>query len=83
MQLDGNAATIVRDCQETLGIEVDVDKVGMPGNGFVHRVVDDFGKEMVQRLLVGPADIHARTHADRLQAFENPDGGRTVVVGTR
>ena len=39
----------------------------------VHRVVDDFGEEMMQRLLVGAADIHARPPAHRLEAFEHLD----------
>ncbi len=39
----------------------------------VHGVVDDFGKQMMQRLLVGAADIHAGPAAHRLEAFEHLD----------
>ena len=59
-------------------------KVGVAGQRLVHRVVDDFGEEVVQRLLVGAADIHARPAPDRLQAFEHLDVGRGVAgLGAR
>ncbi len=69
MQFDRNTAAVVGDGQEALGIEVHVDEIGVTGHSLVHRVVDDFGKEVVQRLLVGAADVHARTHAHGLEAF--------------
>jgi hypothetical protein len=45
----------------------------MAGDGFVHRVVEDFGDEVVERALVGAADIHTGTAADGLQALEDLD----------
>ncbi len=80
MQLNRDTATVVGDRQEALGIEMHVDEVRVAGHRFVHRVVDDFGKEMMQRLLVGTTDIHAGTHAHRLEAFQHADGGCTVIV---
>ena len=58
---------------------MDLDEVGVTGDRFVHRVVDDFGEEVMQRLLVGAADIHAGAHAHGLEAFEHADGGSVVV----
>ena len=44
-------------------------------------VVDDFGKQVVQRLLVGAADIHARPAADGFEPFEHLDmlGGIAAI----
>ena len=83
MVFDRNAAAVVGDGQEAFGVEMDLDEVGVAGHRLVHRVVDDFGEEVVQRLFVGAADIHARTHANRLEAFENADRGRVVVCRRR
>jgi CubicO group peptidase (beta-lactamase class C family) len=45
----------------------------MTGNRLVHRIVDDFGEQMVHRLVVGAADIHARAAAHGLQPFQHLD----------
>jgi hypothetical protein len=50
---------------------VHLDEGGVAGDGLVHRVVDDFGEQVVQRLLVGAADIHAGAAAHRLQPFQH------------
>jgi len=36
---------------------------------------------VVQRALVGAADVHAGAAADRLEAFEHLDRGCVVIVG--
>ena len=48
--------------------------------GLVHRIVDDFGEQVVQRLLVGAADIHAGAAAHGLQALQHLDVGCRVGV---
>ncbi len=80
MVLDRNAAAIVGDRQETLCIEADLDEIGVACDGLVHGVVDDFGKEVVQRLLVRAANIHAGTAAHRFQPFQHLDGGGVVAA---
>ena len=52
----------------------------MAGHRLVHRVVEHFGGQVVQRRLVGAADIHAGAAANRLQPLQDLDvlGG---VVG--
>ena len=45
----------------------------MAGDGLVHGVVEHFGEEVVQRALVGAADVHARPLAHRLEAFQYLD----------
>jgi hypothetical protein len=41
------------------------------GNRLVHTVVNDFGREVMQRTCVGTTDIHARPPPDRLKAFKD------------
>ncbi len=60
-------------------LRLDADEGRVSGQRLVHRVVDDFGEQMMQRLLVGAADIHARPAPHRLQAFEHLDVGRGVI----
>ena len=79
MRIDWNAAAIVGDGQESVGVQFYLDEGGMPRQRLVHRVVDDFGEQMMQRLLVGAADIHARPAADRLKAFQHLDIARGIA----
>ena len=80
MRIDRNAAAVVGDRQEAVGVELDLDEGGVAGDRLVHRIVDDFGKQVVQRLLVGAADIHARPPAHRLQPFEHLDVAGVVAL---
>ena len=61
-------------------LERDLDAAGVAGDRLVHRIVDDLGGEMVERAGVGPADVHARPAADRLEPLEHLDRGRVVAV---
>jgi hypothetical protein len=45
----------------------------MPGHRLVHRIVQNFGCQMVQRRLGGAADIHAWPAPDRLQPLQHLD----------
>ena len=53
-------------------------KVACARQRLVHGIVDDLGEQVMQRLLVGAADIHAGPAAYRLEAFEHLDIGRAV-----
>jgi hypothetical protein len=80
VRIDRDAAAIVGDGQEAVGGKFDIDEGGVAGHRLVHRIVDDLGEEMVQRLLVGAADIHARPPAHRLQPFEHLDMAGVVAL---
>ena len=54
-------------------------KVAWPASASSMAVVDDFGEQVMQRLLVGAADIHAGPAPHRLKAFEHLDVGRGVA----
>ena len=79
MRIDRDAAAIVGDREESVGTEFHLDEGGVARQRLVHRIVDDLGEQMMQRLFVGAADIHAGATAHRLQAFENLDVGGGVA----
>ncbi len=54
-------------------LDLDLDEVGMAGERLVHGVVDHLGEQVVQRLLVGAADVHAGPPAHRLEPFQHLD----------
>ena len=51
----------------------------LAGDRLVHRIIDHLGGEVVERALVGPADVHAGSAADGLESLEHLD--RRGVVG--
>jgi hypothetical protein len=69
---------------KAVGFHLDLDPVGVAGQRLVHGVVDDFGEQVMQRLLVGAADIHAGAAAHRLKPFQHLDvlGGIAGLVTT-
>lgn len=82
MRVHGHTAAIVGDGQQIAGLERHLNTIGMACNGFVHRVVEHFGGEVVQRPLVGAADVHARPAPDRLQALQDLNRMGIVIGGS-
>ena len=80
MRIDRNAAPIVAHAEETILFHRHVDSCGVAGHRFVHRIVEHFGKEMMQGGFVGAADIHAWASPHRLKPLQNLDR-RGVIVG--
>jgi hypothetical protein len=78
MRVDRNAAPVVVDREITLGVILHLDPAGVALDRLVHGVVHHLGEEVVQRLLVGPADIHAGPAAHRLEPLEHLDRRRRV-----
>ncbi len=72
MRVDRDAAAIVGDGDEAVRLHLDFDPVGVAGQRLVHRIVDHLGEQMMQRLFVGAADIHAGAAAHGLQAPPAP-----------
>ncbi len=66
-----HAATIVRHFQGMVGMEDDLYRLGVPGQGFVDAVVDDFLGKVVRPTGVG---VHAGAFAHRVEAREDFDG---------
>ena len=80
MRIDRDAAAVVGHGQEAVRIERDFDEGRVPGDRLVHGVVDYFRKQVVQRLVVGAADIHSRPPPNRLQPLEDFDCRRVVTA---
>ncbi len=80
MRIDRDAAAIVGDGQKPVRLELDFDATGVALHGLVHGVVEHLGEEVMHRLLVGAADIHAGTPAHRLEPFQHLDVGGGVAV---
>ena len=83
MRIDRNAAAVVGDGDEAVGRHLDLDPVGVAGERLVHGIVDHLGEQVMQRLLVGAADIHAGAAAHRFEPFQDLDvlGGVAGLAG--
>ena len=71
--VDRDATTVVAHGERTVGFETDLDPAGVAGDRLVHGVVEQFRGQMVQGMLVGAADEHAGSAADRLEALQDLD----------
>ena len=84
MRIDRDPAAVVANGHPVAGAELDLDAGGMAGDRLVHRIVEDFGHEVMEPALVGAADIHAGAAANRLEPFQNLDVlGGIAVAGFR
>ena len=61
-------------------LQRDLDPRCMSCDCFIHRIVDHFGGKVMQRALVGPADIHAGTPPDGLEPLQHLDRGCIVIT---
>ena len=73
VRIDRNAATVIGDGNEAVRLHFHVDPVGMAGQRLVHGIVDHLGEQVMQRLLVGAADIHAGAAAYRFEPLQHLD----------
>ena len=82
VRVDRDAAAIVGDGEGAVGGKLHLDEGGMPGQSLVHGIVDHLGEQVMERLLVGAADVHAGPPAHRLEAFQHLDvvGGVGVAI---
>jgi hypothetical protein len=81
MLINRNTTTIVSDTQISISLILNFNARGVACHRFVHRVVDNFCKQVVKRLFVSSTDIHARAAAHRFEAFEHGNIiGRVAVL---
>ena len=77
-----DAAPVIEDGDGIVGMHGDRDLVAEPGERLVDRVVHHLEHHVVQARAIGSvSDVHAGALADRLEAFEDLDRVRAVVVG--
>ena len=79
VRIDRHAAAVVGDGQIAALLERHLDERRVAGDRFVHRIVDHLGEQMMERVGIGPAHIHARAPAHRLQPLEHFDRGGGVT----
>ncbi len=82
MRIDRHTAAVVDYGQPVADVERDLDPRRVARNGFVHTVVDDFRCKMMQRTLVGAANVHAGTATDGFEPFQHLDLGGVVAFGS-
>ena len=73
VHVDRDAAAVVDDRDAVVLVDRHVDVVAVAGEGLIDGVVDDLVDEVVQAALARAADVHARAHADGLEALEDLD----------
>jgi hypothetical protein len=73
MGIDRYTPPIVAHCENIVRFQFHFDSRGVACHGFVHRVVEYLGRQMVECALVRPADIHAGAAANCFEAFQNLD----------
>src|SRR5690606_15819166 len=79
-----DAAAVVANRNAVVGVDLDVDVIGMAGQRLVDAVVHDLGDHVVQtRSVVGVADIHTGPFTDGFEALENLDGISAVFSRLR
>ena len=81
MLVDRDAAAVVADRDVVAGGQRHLDPRRETGDRLVHRIVEHLSDEMMQRALVGAADIHAGAAADGFEPFQHLDRGGVVGFG--
>ena len=78
-----DAAAVIRDLNDVVFQDLDLDVVAVAGQCFIDGVVHDLVDQMMQAALAGGTDIHARALAHRLQTLQNLDlAGIILMVGS-
>ena len=82
VNIHGNPAPVVADGNRVIRVNFDGHIVRVACQSFVDAIVHDFIDHVVQAgAVVSVTDIHAGAFANRLQAFENFDRIRAILLG--
>ena len=76
---DGDASTVVADFDDVPGQDVHFNVCTEAGQRLVDGVIDDLIDQMVESAGTGRTDVHAGTHPDRFETFEDLDLLGTIV----
>jgi hypothetical protein len=81
VDVDWDAAAVVFDGHGVVDVDRDLDVIGVAGERFVDRVVDNFVHHVVQAAdVIGIADVHARALAHGVESLEDFDVFCCVVL---
>ena len=79
-----NASAIIAHGDAAVAVQGQFDVGGEPGLDLVHRVVDDLERHVMQAgTVIGVPDIHARSAAHGIEAFEDRNRGGVIRIGVR
>ena len=81
MEVNGDAASVVRDPDAAVGLQDNLNVVAVTGQRLIDGVVHHFIHQVVQAAGAGGTDVHAGTLADGLEAFQNGDLISAVLHG--
>src|SRR5215472_15779311 len=59
MRIDRNTAAVITDRQPIAGRQLNLDARRIAGDSLIHRIIENFGGEMMKAAFVGAADIHS------------------------
>ena len=76
VHVDRHPAAVVFHAQGTIAVQDDIDPAGVPRQGFVDTVINDFLGQMVGPTGIG---VHAWAFADRVQTTQNFNGIGVVL----
>ena len=79
MGIHRDAASVIAHRHQAVFRQLEFYPAGMSRDGLVHRIVEDFRRQMMQRAFISAADIHAGAFAYRLEPFENLDILRRIL----
>jgi len=81
VEIHRDTAPIVAHRHRLVRMDRDLDPIAVPGLRLVHRIVHHFPHHVVQAGdIIHISDVHARTFPNRLEALENLDIVRRVVL---
>ncbi len=79
VRIDRHAAAVVQNAEPPALLERNLDEGRVARDRLVHGIVDHLGEQVVQRIDVRPADIHAGPPPHRLEPLEHLDRRRIVI----
>src|SRR5690606_8971891 len=71
--INRNAAAVVEHADAAIREHRDVDRVAVPRESLIHRVIDNLVDEVVETSRTRRPDVHTRSLANRFEPFENLD----------
>jgi hypothetical protein len=80
--IHGDSAAVVDHGDGVVDVDGHVDLIAMTRERLVYRVVDDLVNEVMEAGRAGRSDVHRRPLAHGLEAFEDLDLVRPVIVCT-
>ena len=83
MRINRNPASVIGHGQKPAVLKLNGNDAGMACDSFIHRIINHFGKQMMQCFFICTADIHTWAAADRLKTLQHFNGRSGIASLTR